>query len=689
MWYRRVLVLLLLAECLWGFFPSYIFAYDEHTTHAALTDEIVDFYNLHFPDKVFTSEEKEWIVQGSIDEDLWPRWINHFYDPVYNEGWKAEEMGNLTPELALKLNTLLLSDYPPITSKSWAQSPERQAQYKQFGGNRTWQRAIYELAKNDNKKEAYYTLGHILHLLEDSTVPDHTRNDTHAHPLHLFTGDYGSPYEEYNKRYKRISDGTTISGTKAEVLYKNGVKPAYRQTLDNYFDVMAGYSNNYFFSKDTIPKNPLPTAPDRGTRKYNLPDVVDNDGEFGYGIDRGSAKFRLAKVTRQWNKQMKIYEDYYDLSDKPVYQPILDDYFSRLSREAITNGAGVIELFFAEVEKVKKGEEVIADLPKEKAGITSVLSTVTTVKQGYQTAKTSIKNAANVVSNKVTDIAGVVKIKLGFSTAKNEQKEAVVTVASVQPAPPSMQFPQSKPVQPAPKPKPVPKVQPVVKVPPPVVAPVQEVLGIKITNPDEVVPEVLPESVVSSTPLVLPSPFPTFFGGGGGGASAAQPPSQTTPSSPPSQGGDNQPPTLPTDSTPPSAPLLDALFADVWYTTTSVVTIFGTHSTDTVKVLVYVSPEPSPSVPLPKGEGVMTAPSDWGFAALLNAGRNHFYFGALDEANNTSSLSVPAVLVLDTEPPPVPVVTAVSDGATNVRVTVTGEDALSPVTRYDVEYATT
>ncbi len=42
------------------------FAYDDKTTHPGLTDEIVDFYNLSFNDKL-TPEEKEWIAQSSIE----------------------------------------------------------------------------------------------------------------------------------------------------------------------------------------------------------------------------------------------------------------------------------------------------------------------------------------------------------------------------------------------------------------------------------------------------------------------------------------------------------------------------------------------------------------------------------------------------------------------------------------------
>jgi len=52
----------------------------------------------------------------------------------------------------------------------------------------------YKAAKNlwfqGEKEKAMFALGHILHLIEDSAVPDHTRDDGHI-------GD--SPYELFTK----------------------------------------------------------------------------------------------------------------------------------------------------------------------------------------------------------------------------------------------------------------------------------------------------------------------------------------------------------------------------------------------------------------------------------------------------------------------------------------------------------
>src|SRR3989344_4722577 len=63
-----------------------VFAYNQEKTHPALTDEIADFYNLNFPDKKLTEQEKLWLIQGATEEDTGERPIFHFFDPVNNRG---------------------------------------------------------------------------------------------------------------------------------------------------------------------------------------------------------------------------------------------------------------------------------------------------------------------------------------------------------------------------------------------------------------------------------------------------------------------------------------------------------------------------------------------------------------------------------------------------------------------------
>src|SRR3989344_2898781 len=71
---------------IFALFPAPIFAYDDKTTHPALTNDIIELFNYSYPDLALSSEEKIFVKQGSIEEDAFGRWMRHFYDPVYNRG---------------------------------------------------------------------------------------------------------------------------------------------------------------------------------------------------------------------------------------------------------------------------------------------------------------------------------------------------------------------------------------------------------------------------------------------------------------------------------------------------------------------------------------------------------------------------------------------------------------------------
>ena len=144
-------------------FPLFGFAYSDTTTHPALTKEIVNFYDLFFNEKI-SEEQKQLIIQGSIDEDEGFRYVNHFFDPVYNEGWKGYTSAKMWAKSSL------------------AQSPSRRTlagAFFQFDdpNDFSWERALKDFARGDEER-AFLALGRILHLLEDASVPEHTRNDT-------------------------------------------------------------------------------------------------------------------------------------------------------------------------------------------------------------------------------------------------------------------------------------------------------------------------------------------------------------------------------------------------------------------------------------------------------------------------------------------------------------------------------
>ncbi len=315
--------------------PFKILAYDAYTSHPNLTGIAVDFYNLYSSEKI-TETEKQLIMKGSSEEDNGLRFVNHFYDPVFNKTWRFLGIQYLFPEL---------------TAKQWAKNPFVQAIYDPMylagvgpiikspvfsNTNYTWQRAIYEYVKG-NRIKAFESLGHILHLIQDMSVPEHTRENVHLFFLDKAT----SYYENYTAR----KEESFYQPLKNEL---NALRQfPLKNNLDNYFDAIALYSNNYFLSPDTLPPS-----------KYKLPQVeyqdvpeINKNGEIEYfllGIDEKGDLFHLAKKNYlDWRLQSGFTG--YTLNDSKV----LDDYFKRLGLKSVLTSAGVIDLYFKEIGKAK------------------------------------------------------------------------------------------------------------------------------------------------------------------------------------------------------------------------------------------------------------------------------------------------------------------------------------------------
>ena len=70
--FKKLLVCFLVLVTV-GFYVTKVFAYSPDTTHAALTQEIVEFYNLLYPDRKLSQEETEWFMAlMSLSSSLLP-----------------------------------------------------------------------------------------------------------------------------------------------------------------------------------------------------------------------------------------------------------------------------------------------------------------------------------------------------------------------------------------------------------------------------------------------------------------------------------------------------------------------------------------------------------------------------------------------------------------------------------------
>jgi hypothetical protein len=144
-------------------------------------------------------------------------------------------------------------------------------------------------------------------------VPEHTRDD--PHPM-------VSTYETFAKTQNSVPS----------------TQPIYLNSLDDYFDQVAKFTNTNFFSDDTI----LNDYPEPKITK----EIESGEG-YLFGMNNSGAK--IVSIKREIEKYSnKIYTNY-SLVDKD--NKIMSDYWNTLAPRAVGYSAGVIKLFFDEVKK--------------------------------------------------------------------------------------------------------------------------------------------------------------------------------------------------------------------------------------------------------------------------------------------------------------------------------------------------
>lgn len=284
---------------------SQVFSYNDTITHPLLTENIAKVYNNNFDHKL-TEEEIGWLKQGSAEEDRAPRWMNHFYSPTNGTG--------------------LIGGF---SSKVWAQSSF--LQIREDGNNQTWGRAVNSYVDSD-RKSAFIALGHVLHLLEDATVPAHTRLDAHPN---------GELYENW------------VQGL--EGLDLNIEEVNYLNNLDAYFNALATYSSENFLSKDTT----------QGADLKNKNIIFREYEGKVYRCVQGLENKCLILAKKE------VAGDAYYF-DNLVYF----DNFRLLAPKAVGYGAGVVKLFFDEAEKKKQEEQNKSWWQKLKEGASSWMANV-------------------------------------------------------------------------------------------------------------------------------------------------------------------------------------------------------------------------------------------------------------------------------------------------------------------------
>jgi hypothetical protein len=339
----------------------------------------------------------EWIAYGGKAEDYgmklgeWDiptrsRAFNHFHDPL--KSWDEAGLDNM-------INVFYWGNYlrSPVSSILWGLKPDEQNFLLNLRGDWSWGKAkeyyfVYltgrdfegnMVASMDDERKEYFSdclrgLGQVMHLLQDVSVPLHTRNDVHILPL-LGVGEksYGT-YETYTKNNKNNLDYTPDQPgdrPSSDLLTSPQPDSNYTQLapITGLFDRnqynegddipsinaaigLAEYSNANFLTEDTMWKYPHPSLNDTNydSSIWLNPEEVDaEDGEKDNRIyfrkDAGDPIDHIMAAS-YWYYQLYIWN-----SPELKHAFILDDkcyadYASKLVPRAVGYSAALLDYFF-------------------------------------------------------------------------------------------------------------------------------------------------------------------------------------------------------------------------------------------------------------------------------------------------------------------------------------------------------
>jgi hypothetical protein len=331
-----------------------------------------------------------WFRDGGTEEDS-PEYRadNHFHDPL--KPWSGA---------GLKGSTLGLS------SLIWAQNQTLLG--ASAGGDWSWKKArtlYYDALTSEDANirergyaDTFKSLGHVMHLMADSSVPAHVRNDIHIFPLTIQQVDMEVGDQTYESWAKRKYDKLNYVGSiPDQSIFSQAVSDAPAPVpisalwdQDKYTGSnpeltvgtgigLAEYTNANFFSEDTIFKDyPHPAYSDTNYPNvdWSHPEIVDaEDGKLDSRIyirkTVGDTDSRLASLS--YISYDCIKKGYYQFSPLVLDDTVYTDYASRLIPRAVGYSAALLDYFFrGNIEMTLPPGGVYSATDDEDAGFTSI-----------------------------------------------------------------------------------------------------------------------------------------------------------------------------------------------------------------------------------------------------------------------------------------------------------------------------
>ena len=164
--------------------------------------------------------------RGSFLEDDFPRFVNHFLDPINGRG-----LGGGFPSISW-------GEKNALNSYSWHEA--RSQMYKGLTGE-----SLFD--QDENIRKMFRSLGHVIHLVQDKAQPSHVRGDPHSSHFEPFGGVLAPIINP-----SILEEWVLFHDSEVIVIANSVLEPNTVYSFEHPFLTLSSIVNRNFFSDDTI-----------------------------------------------------------------------------------------------------------------------------------------------------------------------------------------------------------------------------------------------------------------------------------------------------------------------------------------------------------------------------------------------------------------------------------------------------